>query len=637
MPSDRVDLLLGPLVTWVTRQPDASPAAVAMAEKIAGRERSVHFWVVLRMCALWDLYCLHTRQIPEKFTFPYYMGVVMDLHIEAIRLGPEATLQLIYSRRKAPENVRLETLEHDEHSRIDPGSLERHWVSYACHVAAAGQPAEIPKVKTRSRKRQHQKGITNTLIVPQIQARGPALRQDPKSLTELLTKGQPNQTVVRYVLKAFIKGLQKSPATNPVIVTMTRMFFLGSYRHSSVIAAPEFRIAVYAKHTPASLYDLLEKSQYNAKQLYFILAEFIVASTVHNHALESMLQRNPAHAAYERTARYNGNEMRTKHHPKIRMLIKPPKNPATPRYPTNVRLFWELVRHLDIKSKPPPRKVASATAGIGIGPFFEVVRRQPNTLQIFRCILVDIGMGAADLEIMEQLMRENNDRISKGLKKMLAQLSDSGRDRLYLYVFFITRRLMLAYVPLGSRSEPQHGVDTTMAVCNNCFMIRTPCLMEQPYKKAKSKGVEIDIENGVLRCAGCKSDRIDQVNMRRNYVYGPAMSDPSQSRMYCACYRCGIMTVYRHVVGTAELCESCYSDDMLHLLVVRQCICGRIIDDKSPHKTITALNSQGKVALYGLCKDHFFVKNVCRESDIQPIAFYRTFIAGTTRKRRRDK
>lgn len=630
--------MLGSLRKWVKhyKEIEIHEDVIETACELSHERGSIHFLVTLRMCLLWDIYKKFAKDIPSKFTFSYYMGIVMDLHVPAFSLGTSTTLQEIYTKKAAPECIFLEQIEHDEFSRIDPEVLERHWVTYLCHAPTSKCEGEQSIDNFKSRKKSNFKGIQNSLIKPQRVTQKSACRQDPKSLNELLTKGQPNQTVVRYVQKAFIKGLVKSPETNPVVITMTKMFFLGAFRHSKVVASPKFRIEIYKKHTPASLYGLIETSQYNAKQLYFILAEFIVASTVHNHSLHSMLLKSEGHKQYEISARYFGDDMRSRHHPKVTRLVKPPKASPITRAPSNIRLFWELTRNLDIKNKPHPRKVASATSIIGMKKLFEVLKKQPNTLQIYKNILEDLGMDAADIERIGALMEQSNERISKGMKKMLTQISSVSRDLLYMYVFYVTRRMMLSYVPIDRQQHPRFTGDTVMIVCNNCFMIRTPCLMERPYKKARSKGVQIDVETGMLRCSGCKSTNIDQVDMRRTYVYGPSMSDPIKSKMYCSCYRCGIMTVYRHVIGTAELCQSCYSNDMANLLVVRKCICGRNIEEKTPHKTITALNSSGKVSLYGLCKEHFFLKNVCRESDIQSIAFYRQFLPSATRKRKRD-
>ena len=636
--SNAVDILLGSLRNWVVNHHTIEiPKEVEQsASQLCVEKGKIHYLIALRLCMIWYVYKKHTDAIPTKFTFPYYMGIVMDLHIPSFHLGPSATLQEIYSKNMAPENITIDQVEHDEFSRIDALILERHWVSYMCHIPTSSHSFGEEREISLAKKRKTVKGLQNSLVIAQEHKSKSTCRQDLKSLNELLTKGQPNQTVVRYVQKAFVKGLIKSPQTNPIVITMTRMFFLGSFRHSTVVAPPKFRIEIYKKHTPQTMYSLLETLQYNAKQLYFILAEFIVANTMHNHALHSMLIKNEDHKKYEMNAQYHGDEMRSRQHPKFKHIAKPMKMAPITRTPSKIRLFWELTKHLDVKNKPQPKRVTSATSKIGLRRLFEVLERQPNTLQIHKDILVALEMDAKDIDRISDLMEQSNERISKGMKKMLTQIGRVSRDLLYMYVFYITRRMMLAYIPVDQHKWPRFTGDAVMAVCRNCFMIRTPCLMERPYKKARSKGVQIDVENGMLRCSGCKSDKIDQIDMRRAYVHGPAMSDPTKSRTYCTCYRCGIMTVYRHVIGTAELCQSCYSNDVAQLLVVRKCICGRSIEDKAPHKTITALNSEGKVSLYGLCKEHFFVKNASRESDIQPIAFYRKFISNTSRKRKRE-
>ena len=194
-----------------------------MTRELSHEKNRVHFLVTLRMCLLWHVYKTHTKSIPTKFTFPYYMGIVMDLHVPAFHLGPFTTLQEIYAKNMAPECIYLNQIEHDEHSRIDPSVLESHWVAYLCHAPLSKCEGDCHANNFKPRKRSNVRGTQNSLIKAQQRARKPASRQDHKSLNELLTKGQPNQTVVRYVQKAFIKGLVKSPETNPVVITMTKM------------------------------------------------------------------------------------------------------------------------------------------------------------------------------------------------------------------------------------------------------------------------------------------------------------------------------------------------------------------------------------------------------------------------------
>jgi hypothetical protein len=270
-----------------------------------------------------------------------------------------------------------------------------------------------------------------------------------------------------------------------------------------------------------------------------------------------------------------------------------------------------------------------------------VFQKQPNTFQIYKRLLEEMEMPPADIQLIETALGVGpNELIIKGIKKMVGALSPVGKNRLYLYVHYITRRAMLGYIPIGHtkqiRSVRGDLPEPKLIVCANCFMIRTPCLMDRPEKKGKSKGVELDIENHQLKCSGCRSSDIEAADMRRMYVYGPSMSDTSRSRVYCTCSRCGIMTVYKYVIGQSEFCQSCYKNDMAALLTVRKCICGQRLDEKSKHTTINATNSNGQISIYGVCAVHRFITNACRRSDIQPIAFYRKLIRLNERKRKRD-
>lgn len=643
LPDKSVDILLGPFVNWEIGHKDYKPSASVVANARSIAETSVqttYYLLILRMCCVWEIYTKYTDSVDPAYTFPYYIGVVMDIHTPGIGLGSLVTLHGLYTQDKAPELIQIDHIVNDSSSQIDPIVVERHWVSYSCHVdpppkrkKTAGKSTK----PTRGRKRNTIKHSINTLIdvTKASDVQETPTRQDMKLLKEMLTKGQPNQTVYRYVQKAFTKGLIKSPETNPIIITMARMFLMGVYRHAKVIADPAFRLRVLWAD-PAELYAIINESEYNAKQLYYILAEFTLAATRHNHALVSMLKKTAGHNEYETNAIYNGDHMRTVHHTAYVELSKPPRTPVVPRIPSNIRLFWELVRHLVIKHKPSPKKVGIAIKGIGYTHLYNVFRRQPNTLRIYMDLLQAVEIPKGDLDLIETtLTTGSNDQISKSLKRMVALLSEVGRCRLYMYVHYITRRAMLNYIPIGYKKTFNPGVKPRLIVCENCFTIRTPCLMSNSTTKAKSEGVELDLVDYQLRCSQCRSDNLRSIDMRYYYVYGPSMSEPTRSRTYCACSRCGIITTYKLVVGKSEFCQPCYKDEMASYLVARKCICGGRLDEKTRHVVVNAINSRGEVGIYGLCTSHRHIQSQCRSGDIPPISFFRTLIRLGDRKRKR--
>ncbi len=643
IPDKSVDLLLGPFVNWEISYRDYGPSVEVEANARSIAKTSLpttYYLLILRMCCLWEIYTKHTASVDSAYTFPYYIGVVMDIHVPGIEMGSLVTLHGLYTDNKAPELIKISDIKNDSSSQIDPVLIERHWVSYSCHVdpppkrkKTAGKSTK----PTRGRKRNTNKISINTMIdttkasdVPETPT-----RQNVKLLGEMLTKGQPNQTVYRYVQKTFTKGLIKSPETNPVIVTMVRMFLMGVYRHAKVIADPAFRLKVL-RASPAELYTIITNSEYNAKQLYYILAEFTLAATRHNHALVSMLKKTAGHNEYEMNAIFNGDHMRTVHHTAHVELSKPPRTPVVPKIPSNIRLFWELVRHLIIKHKPSPKKVEMAIKGIGYTHLYNVFRRQPNTLRIYMDLLQAVEIPRSDLELIESTMTTgSNEQISKSLKKMVMSMTEVGQCRLYMYVHYITRRAMLNYIPIGHKKTFIPGLKPRLIVCENCFTIRTPCIMSDSGTKAKSEGVELDIVNYQLRCSQCRSDNLRSIDMRYYYVYGPSMSEPNRSRTYCACSRCGIITTYKLVIGTSEFCQPCYKDEMASYLVARRCICGSKLDEKTRHVIVNAINSRGEVAIYALCPSHKHVQSQCRPGDIPPISFFRTLIRLGDRKRKR--
>ena len=98
--SKSVDLLLGPFVDFYNHY-----------------KGPVHSLLRSRMDMIWEIYQKYTAQIPPRYTFPYYMGILMDLHVPGIRLGEKTKLQELYIRGLAPENVKISQIETDESRR----------------------------------------------------------------------------------------------------------------------------------------------------------------------------------------------------------------------------------------------------------------------------------------------------------------------------------------------------------------------------------------------------------------------------------------------------------------------------------------------------------------------------------------
>jgi hypothetical protein len=628
LPSKTVDVLLGPLVDWAMWHDKIEvPREVREMARQMCEPGCFYHVIALRMCFLYSLCGL---EVDPAFTLPYYIGVAMDIHIPALRLGKALTLHQVYTQKVAPELVLIDGIEHDCFSQIEESVLERHWVSYSCHT----EPTAKKNLGRGARSKKARKSIPRHTLIREGR-RKPVRhqRQDPNSLSEMLTKGLPNPSVFRYVPKTLEKGLVQAPDSNPVIVRMARMHLLGTYHHAMVIAPPAFRLKV-TEMTPEEMMQLIRSAKFNTKQLYSILSEFISSCTEHNQALWAVLQEDHVFDRYVNNAYRGGDSMRAHFYGAKRPIERPCKPPTEVRVPTSIRLFWEIAKHLQIKIKCIlPRDIELACTGSTTRQLYGAFERQPNSLRIYRKILEDIAFPPEDLEILDTLFSKSNVAIMKSLKKILITISDVGRAKLKIYLHYIKSRSMLAIVPIGhSKRLPATDQKPCILVCFSCFTIRTQCLIEVPKKSTKSV-IETDIIGDEPRCSTCHSTRIYAVDTRKNYVYGPSMSDDTQSRMYCTCARCGIATVYQHVIGQTELCRDCYYGTMASLLVVRKCICGAKIDEKTNAKAINALNENGKVGVYGLCQKHIHLSKSCRSSDIKEIGFYKTLIRLCDRKR----
>lgn len=596
-----------------------------------GKKRPVNafkYCVALRMCHLWYIFEKHTTKISPTFKdFAYYIGIAMDIHVFGLK--DCCSLQELYLKKMAPELIKIESLVHDSHSTLEESLLEQYWVS---DVSYAEEKKSSKKMTTKVRKPNFKN--PNTMLPMDVNKKKPKFKhQRMQSLMEMINKGKPNQSVVRYVLKSFVTGLVDEPENNPVIIEMVRMFFLGSYQHCNTIAPPFFRLFIYSVPNKSAFifYNLLKSLKLTARQLYYILCEFIVANTNHNPPLVSMLEKTISWNAYSENATYYcDQDIRQKMYPCFVQRKKPKKYELKIRQPSQYRLFRLLVSILDIKYKVPPKRLKLAIDGIGFKDLYNAFHRQPDSIKLYWDILVQCGLPEDDLKKIANLFSDTPYMIMKRMKSVLESLSCVAYHRLALYVHYIFYKSSLIFLPIQAvrktRKEP-----VWMLVCKNCFTIRSQCATEKLHKRSKP-GIEVDFVINKPRCSGCKSDMLQQVDMRHWYVYGIALNDNGKPNLYTMCHRCGVICNYKHVIGQYEFCNRCMltqssGKDLADVFVLKRCICGKELDDRKRYHCINALNEDGALALYGLCSDHAYLRNTFNPSKPESIKKYRSILS----------
>ena len=580
------------------------------------------------MCNLWNIFETHTKNLSPVFSnFAYYMGIAMDLHIFGLKECK--SLQDLYLKRLAPELLKIETLVHDSSSTLDESLLEQYWISDVSY-AEERKPNKKSTLKIR---KPNYKNPNTMLPINTVQKKPKFKHQRMQSLMEMLNKGKPNQSVVRYVLKSFITGLIDEPESNPVIIEMVRMFFLGSYQHCNTIAPPMFRQLLYSISNKSAFmfYDILKGLKLTARQLYYILCEFIVANTNHNTPLVSMLEKTIYWKAYAENAMYYcDQEIRKKLYPCIIEQKKPKKYEVKIRQPSQYRLFRLLVSILDIKHKVPPKRLKIAIEGIGFRALYDAFQCQPDSIQLYWDILVQCKLPEDDLKKIATLFSDTPYMVMKRMKTVLESLSRIAYHRLALYVHYIFYKSSLIFIPVQcarkTRKEP-----VWMLVCKNCFTIRSQCATEKLHKRSKP-GIEVDFVINKPRCSGCKSDKLQKVDMRYWYVYGIALNDNGKPNLYTMCHRCGVICNYKHIIGQYEFCNKCMlttssSTDLADVFVLKTCICGKELDDRKRYSSLNALNKDGSVALYGLCSEHTHLKHAFNPSKPESIEKYKSILS----------
>jgi hypothetical protein len=540
MSEQSADLLFGPIAMWITATSStrmAVPSAyesIDDAETVAGGFSSDpdnphhgKFIIALRMCTFWTLFVRYKHIFPPEALFAYYTGIAMDIHIPALD-RPSLCAVYTASSRTAPETIRINDVLNDD-------------------------PADMPRAVLETLWSEHLNG-SHSRTTPQHEDAG---------LHQLLVKCLINVSTTRYIIKSIIDGLSATPP-NRVIVNIMKAFFTGSYQHAHSIAAPAVRIAVY-NVSEDTLVGIIRRCR--PKEAYAIVTEFVAAATSHNDGLSYILRGDPVYRSYHNNAttvadlslrprlfdliksagsverlgkvadesdiacrKYTGigSDPALERSEYGRIFFSITTRPAetvklTTTSPPLQRLFWDLAHILDTKPLIDTATIDAATHNIDTLSLYAALRLQPQTLRIYRGILIRMAMSEYDIDIIaSSFVNLDHFTAVKQLGTAVKEkLSPGGLAKLKVYVHYIVQRAMIVCQQIHVR-RVIHPVTTNRSlpfviVCNNCVSIRSHCYDVAPARKKSKKrntSTAIDIYRKVIVCGACRSEDIGFVDTR---------------------------------------------------------------------------------------------------------------------------
>jgi hypothetical protein len=193
------------------------------------------------------------------------------------------------------------------------------------------------------------------------------------------------------------------------------------------------------------------------------------------------------------------------------------------------------------------------------------------------------------------------------IKKCKRKMSCAGISMFKLYLHTLYQRASLVITPIVIEREPlpchDKHVLPYLLVCTTCHTIRSQVHGINKQRKAKD-GVSVNIIDFGVVCSGCNSPTVKMVDLRTHRVAGLSVNRMEEPKTITMCHGCGRSTVYEHVIGSRELCSTCYTAAQA-TVVPRRCLCGISFTTKNKVAvTFVALNKNKQTTLYALCEKH---------------------------------
>ena len=636
-----VSLILGPFAQWVD---SADRIACEMSSddqeeahhiisscgvaSVGVDEIKIH--AALRMARLYRVWLENKHNLDGASNASQYIGMLMDLHMPVLMHDGVLQMHEVYSLGIAPEQVKLSSVYSDVHYPMSMGMIEEIWHGYISNSMQERREA-VPSKRALSRQRKRKRRVNGFRLFPEVQEAHVAhftIPQDKRSFIKIAHKGMPRSASFRSIKTLFCKAMTFDVKSNQAIVHMARLFLLGSYRHCTHIAPPSWRIRVYKSVGISAPWMVSKIQELTNKSLFALVSEYVIGMARSHPTLYYLLESDPDWASYTeqairvcdtvlRPSLYRGKAVQP---PRIEVAFCKPVKPH--------HVFWALVKVLGIKDRVPRRILESASSVVpSLHSMYAIFRKQHGVPRIFGKALRDVNVNKEEVDIIARFFAQiRASNVNKILNDLVKSLRESTVSIMYLYVHLLCHQSKFSVIPTVIQRPPVdvgHKIPSIL-VCTSCYTMRSQA---EGSTTAKSKdGTHIDTVRFDVTCSACSSPGVKHIDLRYNRVVALSPNDMILPRMFVMCRQCHCVTVYKHVIGDAELCSKCY-EMAVDRLVPRRCICGVPFTTRNAVKAaFVAKDDKGMFSLFALCGAHAHIMQ--HYSGINhPVAFFRNLIS----------
>ena len=579
-------LLFGPLAVWI--ESDCSSIPVVDPSDGGKVDQRIH--------ALYRVYQLYNDIVPPEAMLPYYIGILIDLHIHA---RPYTTVKEMAINKVLPEQLSIDTVLNDERSGLGAQDVHSIWSSCSGIVQcksfipwAPNNPFE--EIRPKSKIRHVKRFPLNSEVMDSPPQPKPA----PVSVNALFNHCIMGTQEPRYIKRSVVPYIMDG---NTRYTTIVCRGLLGAYRLARTIAPPDMRLATYEKFDAARFVETTKPDV-----LTYLIREYVFSASKHHAIAWSLLQSDEAfRTTFDTTRRFMdsvraGDSLPTSVH----------RLPT--RHVTAIEIIDFLCESMKIDDTAAPQSLNRiVSGGVSLRWFFVLARMQKGDMRIYDGALESIGVPEADRAAIRDAVCSPTVAAAREAIRTLT-LSPVGLAKFRHYIYILVQGSRVGYRRAIRCTEPGSG-PVYAVICRRCNSLLSNYVLGQ----LQAATCELDTFASTARCSVCLYQSLLQVDITTNVVYTRAAS-PKYMSILTVCNLCHAPCAWHSDLyfKNKQYCVKCFHA-VATQTIITTCLCGRAVKKNTPR----FVTDSGH---YILCKSHTWLT---RYKQGYSMPFYRALIS----------
>ena len=588
------------------------------------KKDSIQHIAYVRMLCIWDLYensldLLLSKEF-EHSEIAYMIGIIMDTHIPIVTNPDIQHIHHVYKRKLAPDQFSLVEFDSNRpyiwsQEMVRPDriqhTMELLWIQ---EITIVFGPERVSSSTVRAGERL------------------PKTKNTIQKDINLLKKGLPRPTSIRYITAQITKGLDQChadvskgiPALYPCILIMLMCNYLGAYKNSVSIAHPDHRIKAYTLKNVTDILALVGKSL-TSSQLYNIVAEFIIAWSEEHSSLVHLLRRMSFWKDHKQSILWQCNFVMQpfrgiasnnilKHTPSRRFGLAPLRRRMTHTYEfvNTKNIMFFICKTMGLRKRVPQAIMKALKARkIDIAKIYKCALYNVERYCLDENILNKMGLSWDVLKEIKQIIESKTIiRSSKIATSIITALKlPHQRAIFYMYLHALRERCQFMMCPAFGISSSSRN-DTTVMICMSCLSIRTKGKGEKDAH-IRNSGIMIDLCRHKAYCASCNSDAIQSIDIKNKILQvSTTHTNKAPNRVVlCSQCNCALYTTSVTVMGTSVYCKECFKKKSTTVPHSSSLLCGCVVHNYRHRNTSAyihrmAYDEHGRLRQYSLCEKH---------------------------------